>query len=289
MSLDFDLNLIGCSVIDEVYSVPKLTTIAGSSNLFTSRYRAFGGIGNLWNVLKSSKLKIHVGTALGPKDSCYVLKNRGNLHASVVLIKETPSALILSEDGEKTSYVNWSNLGKIKEFPTKPAKWSHIVYLDLLPNLNLKSIRNNSEIISADLCLDTLDEKQLKKISAKFKQLDILFLSTNEVISYKELLGIKDIHLTKVAEAIKHEFEIKHAVILHGSGFVSVATKEGTFTVKTPAKVTNTPVVGAGDKLAAFIIRELILLPKFNLKTFEKIIRLAQRETAKTLETYEEI
>lgn len=311
-----DLHLIGNSVVDQIFEVERSEPstggfIPGSSNRYLSSRTCYGGLGNLLYVLKKSGLSVHVSTHIGKDLAGEKLKDyfaRNNIPSTLYPIKETSSALILSETfhenvKEKTSFVKWGNVDTFRNFKPLKATWVHISYLDILHKLDLSKLKKNYDYISADLCLNAPKKFVVKKMLKNLKHLDFLFISTNEARTYTELVQrefsfeISDF-LTKLLRQEKSDTRI----ILHSPYFCVICDRhEDPLKADYAKPKENVSVVGAGDKFCASFISYLLTSmkgpnSKYYLHNGEirrtalaMAISEAHNQTVKILEKNEEI
>lgn len=245
----YDLILLGNIVIDEIYCITQWP-IEGTSNIFQSHKTSVGGIGNIIEAIKDSHLKIMVECVIGNDDNGKIIKKylkrkniKSNLHISD---KETSKGLILSnlELKERTSFVNWG-CGTEIFIPYKKSKWSHVSYLDIIPSLDLKTIKTNSDIISADLCLSNPNIKTIDLLYNQLKYLDYLFISESE---FKPFLNKKTISY------IINEFKLKN-LIYHTRNKTIIINKDKSKETLEQPTFSNINVLGAGDAYCANFIK----------------------------------
>lgn len=246
----YDLILLGNAIIDEVYCITQWPS-QGTSNIFQSHKISVGGIGNIIESFKNSDLKIMVECVIGNDNNGKIIKKyfkrkniKTNLHISN---KATSKALILSnlELKERTSFVNWG-CGIETFLSNKKSKWTHISYLDVIPSLDLKIIKTNSDIISADLCLSNPDIKTIYLLYNQLQYLDYLFISESELTSFLN---------KKTISYIINEFKLKN-LIYHTKNKTFIINKiESKETLEQPILTNDINVLGAGDAYCANFIK----------------------------------
>lgn len=265
----YDLKILGNIIVDDIYCIPGFNK-EGTSNIFNSHKISVGGIGNIITALDNKDLKIIVECNIGNDPDGLLVKKFlqtknviTKLHLSK---KQTSRALILSnlKLKERTSFVDWG-CGFDQIVSSEKVKWTHISYLDIISSLNMKNIKNNSEIISADLCLSNPSKKTIKSILNKLKYIDYLFVSESEIYSLiddpKNL--IKKYHLKCLIFHTRNE-----TIIIKENYYNKI--------INTQKIIENTNVLGAGDVYCSGFI-----LSKLNKKTDVKSIIYAHRQATK--------
>lgn len=317
MSSKLDLHLIGNSVVDEIFEVQRsdLETkqfLPGSSNTYSTKRICYGGLGNLLSVFKNTKLNIHVSTHIGSDENGKKLLryfSKNNLKFTSYKVNETSSSLIISEQAykklhEKTSFVKWGHVSNFRNFRPIRSRWAHISYLDVLYKLNVSKIHKYYDCISADLCLNNPKKVIVNTILKNSKYLDFLFMSTNEVSKYTNLIprSINTIEYSDYLIKLLELYKLNTTIILHAPSWVTIC-KKGSKPINFEFKnlIESTSVVGAGDKFAANFISSVILDEKHPRKNslvysnpkskldFSKYILKAHKKTLKTLDKNEEI
>lgn len=203
MSTSVDISLYGHLTHDIVFDGFKQT-------------HTLGAIANLWDVIVNINPSISI-----------------NVQPTMI-----GKALILVDKEAKTR-VSKPNMNLIEnnEINTlSKTKWSHIVYINQLPNLEfIKDVRNTSDIISADISVGG-------KIPNEYlKYIDYLFISDEDIDR-----PLKD--LVKL---------VNGWVILHYPN--GSTTTNGKQTIKCETDIIeNLNVLGAGDTFASCFILEMI-------------------------------
>jgi sugar/nucleoside kinase (ribokinase family) len=189
---------------------------------------SIGSIGNVWDALVklNQKLAIHIEpTTIG-------------------------TALIYVDTNNNTRVSKPNLYLKVNQPKVVEAKWSHILYLNHIKDLEfVKSIQNS--IISADVAgkgkfdLDILT------------YIDYLFISDEDIIDLDVLLD-----------------KIKGCVILHSNSGSTIYKKDGTTIITNHKTIDGVNVLGAGDYFASAFIN-------FMLQTndIEVSIKIAHNET----------
>ena len=245
----YDLVLIGNLIVDQIYCVNNWHKQGTSNNLYC-QYRAVGGLGNIINII-TNKLNIFVEGVIGNDDNGEFIKEylKPTKHFLHTLNGQTSTALIVSnlEKGERTSFVNWG-VGENKFAPTPyTSSWTHISYLDIIPNLDIKKIRKTSNIVSADLCLHNPTNLIKNKVLSQLQYLDYLIISKTELFSYLNI-EISNISKYKLKHLVVHCKEWTH--ILENNTYDKIINKNKI--------LENINVLGAGDTYCAnFILYQL--------------------------------
>jgi len=189
---------------------------------------SIGSIGNVWDALVklNQKLTIHIEPT-------------------------TIGTALIYVDKDNNTRVSKPNLYlKVNQPKVVEAKWSHILYLNHIKDLEfVKSIQNS--IISADIAgkgkfdLDILT------------YIDYLFISDEDIIDLDILLD-----------------KIKGCVILHSNSGSTIYKKDGTSIVTNHKTIDGVNVLGAGDYFASTFIN-------FMLQTndIEVSIKIAHNKT----------
>lgn len=249
-----DLVLLGNLTFDQVYKIPKWPK-QGTSNELISHRLSVGGIGNIIESTDFNKLKIfvegNIGDDLAGETIKAYLKNKSIKHKLHSSTKPTSQALIVSSlsSEERTSFVNWG-CGADPFVPTaKHTRWTHISYLDIIPSLDLNKIRENSDIVSADLCLSNPSRNTINSTLNKLQYLDYLFASESEFDPL--ITGYESIDLFKT-------FKLK-CLIFHSRLETIIQYRDKGFQVNGKHSIINNiDVLGAGDAYCGnFILSQL--------------------------------
>jgi hypothetical protein len=138
------------------------------------------------------------------------------------------------DKSERSSIVNLNI--KTKAPVIYESKWSHILYINKLPNIDfIKEI--NTGIISADICRG----EKLSDLSV-LKDIDILFLSDED--NFYDINDLKKY--------------IKKYIILHSKNGSDIYYKSGDVKNTKVEVIDNVNVLGCGDMLAANFINNYL-------------------------------
>ncbi len=210
----FDVSLYGHLTFDRIFDGFKKDTSVGS-------------MGNVWKYL--TKIDPSLSINLNPTE----------IGEALILLNKTTS--------ERSSIANLSMICKEPEI--LDSKWSHILYINELKNLQFIG-KIQSKIISADICRGNI----LKDLDI-LKNIDFLFISDEDLfVDIKELYS-----------------RVKIGVIYHTSRGSKIYLNNGTV-IKTKVKkiIHNVNVLGAGDMLVSSFITE-----KIKGNTTENSIKIA--------------
>lgn len=242
----YDLKLIGNLTIDEVFSISSWNN-EGTSNEFNSFYKSIGAIGNMIKSLDQD-LSIFVEGPIGNDNDGKLIKQflknnqiKNKLHYSN---NPTSKAIILSnlQSNERTSFVNWGCGKDYIKYSNTKSIWTHISYLDIISQIDLQKIKNNTEILSADLCLSDPNLERLKLTIEQIPYLDYLFISETE---FKSFYGLS-------------EFPLKN-IILHTRRDTQIINKSSIQIISNNVPILEeVNVLGAGDAYCANFISYLI-------------------------------
>jgi sugar/nucleoside kinase (ribokinase family) len=282
---EYDLTILGNAIVDDIYCTSTWAK-EGTSNTFESYKTAIGGIGNIVKALDGSNLKILAETVIGnDSDGNKIIKyfesKKIDTNAKKSLLP-TSRALILSnlKSKERTSFVSWG-CGQDAITPScKKTKWTHISYLDTLAPFDIKEIRKNSTIISADLCLSNPPTDVIETTLQQLSYLDYLFISETEaewLIGKKISIssGFDFIEKYRLKTLIYHT-KLK-TIIINSESYIEVPGLHLT--------IENINVLGAGDAYCAGFIY-------YQLKNNENAINAAlwaHESATKFISTYEKV
>lgn len=240
-----DLVLVGNITVDDVYQIQGWP-LGGTSNTYSSNRKSVGGLGNIVDAL-DGRLLVTVNAMIGNDNDGefvkYYLRNKGIGFDEVLEPwgpKTTTKALIFSDtkNNERTSFVEWG-CGKLPYTPKwRKAKWAHMSYIDILPDINMRALRESCGTLSTDVCLSTPPPGGLPKL----KDFDYLFISEVEAKAYGESI-----------------YDLGPTVVCHTREDTTITWKNGSEKVKGRHKtVENIDVLGAGDAyVAGFILNML--------------------------------
>lgn len=257
-----DLLLIGNLVVDEIYRIDGWP-LPNTSNAFSTHKRSLGGIGNLLEALRGSGFKIGVEASRGDDLDGYWASNKlADMYAKGCLEdwnltpfdEPTSQAVVLSDakGGVRTSFVRWGCGKRAIPVNPRPAKWAHVSYLDMMPQISLDALRKEVDILSADLCLSSQPCREA--INANLKLMDYLFLSDAEIGG---LVGEGIPASQAVAEVAKPNPSLR--VLCHSlEGTFMAAGNDVEFVPSGVERIENIDVLGAGDAYCANFIRHML-------------------------------
>lgn len=253
----YDLILLGNIIIDEVYSITKWAE-QGTSNIFQSHRTSVGGIGNMIEAMPDDSLHILVEAVIG-KQHRHTIEKYFQAHSVDTLLHHskmpTSTALILSnlELGERTSFVNWGCGTELFTHSNQKSRWTHISYLDTSSPFDIAQIRQNSDVISADLCLSDPSPDRSKYILDQLQHLDYLFASDAEM---RPLL--RGNYNTETISLLVKQYRLKN--LIHHTKHKTIVIKDEHYNEVSNIHplIKNVNVLGAGDAYcAAFIHHQL--------------------------------
>lgn len=275
----YDLLLIGNITIDEVYETSHWAR-EGTSNDFKSYKQAVGGLGNIIQALKNSKLQISIIGNVGNNNDGKIIKKfltKEKINHNLSVCNDmTSKALIITntKSKERTSFVNWGCGKSDIEIANIKSNWAHISYLDIVPYLNFKKIKETSDYISADLCLSSPSQITITKILNQLQYLDYLFVSESEINSITN--GEQEVY--KIMELVS-QYGLKNLVFHKREETLIVSPKSYKHVTNNQPILENISVLGAGDAYCANFIKYQ-LLHDFNN---EKAATYAHEEATKFL------
>lgn len=248
----YDLTLLGNIIIDEIYCVPYWAE-EGTSNIILEHDTSIGGIGNIIKELSKTNLHLFVETIIGNDEGAKLVRKflyDNNITTSFHLSdKPTSRALIISSNNERTSFVKWGCSNDFIASSNVKSNWSHISYLDVCTKIDLESIRLNSNIISADLCLSKPSTEIIRNVLQQLSYLDYLFVSESEISSL-----IPDHNLQEFVK--QHKLK---CLVFHTKTKTILVKEESYQEVNSPHKIFNdVNVLGAGDVYCANFIYYLL-------------------------------
>lgn len=268
------LNLIGNLILDDVYTVDYWPD-ENTSNEFNKNYKNIGGIGNILKALDPYDIEIGITAKLGgdengtyyDKDGHYISsKLRANYFDLQLSNAPTSKAIILSSPNERTSFVNW---GCGKEVPeinqNNNVHWTHISYLDIIPDINLENIK--SDVISVDLCLSNPGWPTINKICKQLQYIDFLIISNTEYNCFFDEYKLKNGIISNVL--IKHS---KYETLVSN---INVPGKYNS--IPNENKIINKAnVLGAGDVYCGnFIANMMYYKDVHNYENIKNAVKLA--------------
>ena len=294
-----DLHIIGVSTLDTIYNVSNLAGIAETSYTYSSKIRTWGGVGNFIPALSDSKLSVEITTWGTLEFASLKYKLPDNITININIKQKDNSALILEGPGiglsgsrlDKVSYVNWADNKQQKSLKRIPrSRWTHISYLDILENLDLKPIKENTEILSADVCLTNPSKVTIKKVLQNLKYLDYIFLSTNEIDAFNSTTPLAASSLVKVTEKVAstlNHYKMKTNAICHSPYWATIVDKRRMLCKKNDFTSTDIEhVVGAGDKFCAKFIEYLLNSKEINDSKLMSALVESQKRVVKCLDKH---
>lgn len=120
-------------------------------------------------------------------DTKFIEKRPGGVHTIRKHLKvkhgfypteDSDVTITIGPDGKK--YSQWSTEFRDVGNKFSHSEWTHISYLDML-DLDMDKVKESSDIISADLCLEGHTEEQIETIAPMLEYLDWLIGSTEEL------------------------------------------------------------------------------------------------------------
>ena len=259
----------GNSYIDNIICTNGL--IVDGNNICESFSKSLGGVFNFLKVLKSSNH--HIFSALSHDDRKLIANQSRYVNLNITPTKSVCTSTIICDkkNSQRTSFtVN----GSSRNFVYKNKNYydyHHISYLDNLPNYTLKTlkeIKNNCGFLSADLCKQKMNDKEIRDITKKIKLIDMLICSVSEIKTIFKTDSIK--------QAL---FYLKKHVpfyVIHSPTKI-YAKGEKYFHLKVSYKK-NLNVLGAGDVFCAYVLINMSTSMKL-----EKAVELAVSQTLKKL------
>lgn len=283
----YDIGLYGNLILDNTYCVKEY--LHEESNICYGKKMSPGAIANVAVAIArlSPELSINVQSKLGQdipgryiKKWFASLKKMGynNVNMSITeSLKPTSEAVIISDLTDKTrsSIVNWGACQDISVVDGPRSRWSHILYVDKLPNLDLNSLKNLSKdsIISIDLCSSNQSGQTKEKILSMLPYVDYVFASSEEGAC---LIGEEK----EFDTALKIGKLARGWAIIHSpdGSYVSNGSHKQTRSYRVQNKIKKSVnVLGAGDNFAAAFITRKIQKET----TVEESVRFAHEEATK--------
>lgn len=181
----YDLMLLGNIIVDDVYCISSWPQ-EGTSNVLLSDKTSIGGIGNIINSIREDNLSIFVQSVCGNDKYyqmiCNYLSELTINNHITISDKTTSHAIIICglTSNERTSFVNWGCGSEVILNNEVKSKWAHISYLDICHKMNIQQIKNNADIVSADLCLSSPTLEVMNNVLYNLQYLDYLFISEAE-------------------------------------------------------------------------------------------------------------
>lgn len=279
------INLIGNIIYDTVYEVDGF--YVGDSNKVVRRLDNLGGILNLVPVL-SPAFSVSVYGSIGKDDiSKKIIKFLDTFkvdHSNVIShrYRETSSSLIISDilNNVRTSAVSWGACKSLSTAEVSKSSWSHIAYLDSLDNLTLSylsHIRDNSEIVSADLCKSDYSYYKLQKIIKFLYLLDFLIISDNEARAF----GGKGDDLPSICRLLGSM--TKKYCVIHSPREVLHSNGQTCKSIKTDYSNKKLNVLGAGDFWASYFISNYLYYSNRCKCSLDEIIAKTNKDTLEFL------
>jgi|TARA_Y100000034_G_C6893453_1_gene411473 sugar/nucleoside kinase (ribokinase family) len=277
----FDIAVYGNLILDRVYCVNDYCE--NNSNSVEDSYVSPGAIANIIMALgHDNKLKLHLSSIIGnDRKGRYLEKwfinfrkvNGSTLEFDLEKIDaNTSEAIIISDLKKKTrsSIVDWGACTTFSTLQDHNAKWNHILYIDQLPNLDLKSFKNLSKdsIISIDLCSSAHSAEERKRIEEFLPYVDYIFASSEEGSSLSNLKNEEEI-------AINLGEKVRGCAIIHrpDGSTICDGTHSNLCKIKFDPITKPLNVLGAGDNFAASFITSRI--NDYQNSDFETILQSA--------------
>jgi hypothetical protein len=214
----FDVCLLGNVVQDTILYIDRYSP--SGNNVVTQVEKRKGGLYNMIPTLKGLRVKV-VPSAMA---------------SSTIVVDKTLSS--------RTSYTSWGIGSNGKNLKTPLTRWCHIAYIDVLEDLNISSIREKADVLSADLCLTSPSDLICERVYTILPYLDYIFISTGEVNRYGSYKPIGNYDLSKTKQVIH---SVKESFIVQGN-------EPGIKIVSDGEHIDGVDTVGAGDAYAAGFI-----------------------------------
>ena len=251
---------------DEIILVDSLD-LDGNNNNFKKIKRP-GGIFNIKKAI-GKEIECHLSFSASLKKNKF-----NNYHITQIDKKDNSTALIII-DKKKSTRLSFPNIGfsYLHKYNTNiKFNWHHISYLDLLPNYKistLKKIKENTNIVSVDLCKNFHTPTEKRALLKKLNFVDFLITSNKEICS---LFGTKFTFI-----ALKRLKKLKIKYIIHSPNKIWIYDLINTKVIKN-FFIKNLITLGAGDFFCGKIIQGMMN----NMNIYESTY-LAQQQTIKYL------
>tara|TARA_Y100001972_G_scaffold34677_1_gene43056 strand:+ start:1743 stop:2624 length:882 start_codon:yes stop_codon:yes gene_type:complete len=266
--VSFDLTVYGNLILDNTFCVEQYAH--EESNICTARHMSPGASANVVSAISrlDSALSVNISSIIGDDTAGRYIekwflnfKKLNSINLNLNLEKSyqnTSEAVIISDltNKSRSSIVNWGACQTLRNLKNFNSKWSHILYLDKLPNLDLNSLKKLSEesIISVDLCSSNQDLETRETMISMLPYIDYVFASFEEGCCLAQENNPYD----------ASRFIAKKTrgwCILHSpdGSYISEGSHQTTKKYNVADKVTGpVNVLGAGDNLAtAFIVDQI--------------------------------
>jgi len=285
--MTYDISLYGNLILDNTYCVKGYSH--EESNVCYGKKKSPGATANVAVAISrlAPELSINIQSKIGQDVSGRYIKKwfadlkKMRYNNIDMLITESPKptseAVIISDIVNKTrsSIVSWGACQDVNVIGGLQSRWSHILYVDNLPNLDLNSLKNLSKdsIISIDLCSSNQSGQTKEKILSMLPYVDYVFASSEEGAC---LIGEEKEHDT----ALKIGKLARGWAIIHSpdGSCVSNGSHKQTRSYRVQNKIKKSVnVLGAGDNFAAAFIARKIQKET----TVEESVRFAHEEATK--------
>lgn len=253
-----DVCLLGSGAIDEILYVRELR--CGENNLAEKSELRLGGLFNMLPALKGMDIMIVPVVGIENQTDFTPLVPEGVPVSPVVVPGRTPFAHIVIHGPNRTSIVEWGAGHDGSTIAAVPAKWTHIAYLDVLSNLDMKKIKDASRVLSGDLCLSNPTPEECENVVEYAKYLNVLFISDAELNAHCKALGITAKNTVDLAQAYRDHIKVP-LLVCHGNNWsILCALGSDPDYYSSPEKVYDVDSTGAGDMFAASFIRHIVTL-----------------------------
>jgi sugar/nucleoside kinase (ribokinase family) len=209
---------------------------------------SIGGIGNIVDILKKTKLNYNIVSNIGDDMyTYYILNHFKEINNNISVFRNSKNSIAKIDIVEdKKSIVNWS-IGNNIDIILGKSKWHHIMYADIVRSIDFSN-KNNS-IISIDTCTQ-------KDISHLLPFVDYMIVSHYEFATNKE-------------KYLKYK---NCTFVVHDKDSTILYNNENELLINNNYFKYNKTILGAGDKFAMFFI-----ISKLRSRTNLKAINIANR------------
>lgn len=230
-----------------------------------------GGVFNFLKVLKSKNHYIY--SALSSTQTKLISNKSRSINLNITPTESTCTSTIIADQGnsQRTSFtINGTSRNYIYRNKSY-FDYHHISYLDNLPNYTVKvlgEIKKNCGFLTADLCKQDINDKEIMTVIKKIALIDILICSVNEIKALFKTNSVK-IALSRLKDHVPR-------YVIHSPKRVYVRDDKY-FDISVPFKK-KLQVLGAGDIFCANILKNMSLSMKL-----ENAVKSAIPQTLKVL------
>lgn len=267
---NYKVCLIGNIIFDEIFWLNNFTS--NQPNKCIKSFESVGAIGNVLRGMQHLNFKQDIQINSNTANDIHGLFIKENMHGKNIYsyIKDIPGRktskakiIIDLNNKTKTSIVEWGACSQMTDFIIKNNEWNHIMYIDILENLKSADLQNiNQGIISADMCSNTLDDKNRNRILSLLPYIDYLILSIDELNALSKTKGFKN-KLTDISK------KIKKYLIVRSLTYIYIINNQGKLHIIKNIKIKKKQldILGIGDFFASAFITKCINDGKFNIKS----------------------